>query len=55
MLIKKRDNHDAEIETLKRLLECEITAKQRFLIEREIKCLDSGARGEERLGLFQRI
>lgn len=47
MLIKERDNHDEDVETLRRLLECQITAKQRFLIEREIKCLGSGARGEE--------
>lgn len=47
MLIKKRDNHDADVENLRRLLECDVTAKQRFLIEREIKCLSSGARGEE--------
>jgi len=47
MLIKERDNHEADITTLRRLLQCQLTAKQRFLIEREIKCIDSGARGEE--------
>lgn len=47
MLIKERDNHDADVEHLRRLLECQITAKQRFFIEREIKCIGSGARGEE--------
>lgn len=47
MLIKERDNHDADLETLRGLLQCQVTAKQRFLIEREIKCIGSGARGEE--------
>jgi len=47
MLIKARDNHDADVETLQRLLDRQLTAKQRFLIEREIKCIGSGARGEE--------
>jgi len=47
MLIKERDNHDADVENLLRLLKCQITAKQRFFIEREIKCIGSGARGEE--------
>jgi len=47
MLIKERDNHDSEGESLRRLLGCQISAKQRFLIEREIKCIGSGARGED--------
>jgi hypothetical protein len=47
LLIKKRDNHDEDVAILQRLLECDITAKQRFLIEREIKCIGSGARGED--------
>jgi hypothetical protein len=47
MLIKERDNHNGDVESLQSLLECQITAKQRFLIEREIKCIDSGVRGEE--------
>jgi hypothetical protein len=47
MLIKERDNREADVLELRRLLEYPITAKQRFLIEREIKCIDSGARGEE--------
>ena len=46
MLIKTRDNHDADVGELRCLLDCNVTAKQRFLIEREIKCLESGARGE---------
>ncbi|MEW6720589.1 MAG: nuclease-related domain-containing protein [Thermodesulfobacteriota bacterium] len=52
MLIKERDNRDADILELRRLLEYPITAKQRFLIEREIKCIDSGARGEESSAYF---
>ena len=47
MLIKERDIHDGDVEHIQRLLECQVTAKQRFLIEREIKCISSGARGEE--------
>ena len=47
MLIKGRDNHDSEVQSLRSLLDCQVTAKQRFLIEREMKCISSGARGEE--------
>jgi nuclease-like protein len=47
MLIKGRDNHDSDIESLRSLLDCQISAKQRDLIEREIKCISSGARGED--------
>ncbi len=47
MLIKERDNHDSDVESLRSLLKCQISAKQRFLIEREIKCVGSGARGED--------
>jgi Nuclease-related domain len=47
MLIKKSDNRDADVLDLRRLLDCQISAKQRFLIEREIKCIGSGIRGEE--------
>lgn len=47
MLIKERDNHDSEVQSLRCLLDCQISAKQRFLIEREIKCIGSGARGED--------
>ncbi|MBI5117936.1 NERD domain-containing protein [Candidatus Poribacteria bacterium] len=47
MLVKERDNHVADIAELQRLLDGQITAKQRFLIERELKCIGSGARGEE--------
>ena len=47
MLIKGRDDHDSDVQSLRSLLDCKISAKQRFLIEREIKCISSGARGED--------
>jgi hypothetical protein len=47
VLIKKSDNRDKDIAELRQLLEYEISAKQRFLIEREIKFVSSGIRGEE--------
>lgn len=47
MIIKKGDNREADVSELRRLLECPISTKQRFLIEREIKCIGSGVRGEE--------
>jgi len=47
MLIKERDDHDSDVLSLRSLLDCQITAKQRLLIEREIKCIGSGARGED--------
>jgi len=47
MIIKKGDTRVADVMELRRLLDCQITAKQRFLIEREIKCIGSGVRGEE--------
>jgi hypothetical protein len=47
MLIKERDNREEDVVELRRLLDYPISAKQRFLIEREIKCIDSGARGED--------
>ena len=47
MLIKGRDDHDADLESLRRLLDCQVTPKQRDLIEREIKCINAGARGED--------
>jgi len=52
MLIKERDNHEADVESLRSLLDYQISAKQRFLIEREIKWIDSGARGEDSSAYF---
>ncbi|MCM0083161.1 NERD domain-containing protein [Geomonas sp. Red32] len=47
MIIKKADNRKSDVLELQRLLGCQIAAKQRFLIEREIKCIGSGVRGED--------
>jgi hypothetical protein len=47
LLIKERDNRDADLAELRKLLDREITTKQRFLIEREMKFLGSGVRGED--------
>lgn len=47
MLIKERDKRDEDIVELRRLLDSRLTEKQRFLIERELKCISSGARGED--------
>ena len=52
MLIKERDNHDADVKSLRSLLDYQISAKQRFLIEREIKWIDSGVRGEDSSAYF---
>jgi hypothetical protein len=52
MLIKERDNHDSDVESLRSLLARKISAKQRLLIEREIKCVSSGARGEDSSAYF---
>ena len=46
MLIKSKDSRLEDIQELNRLLSLNITAKQRFLIERELKCLVSGERNE---------
>lgn len=47
MLIKSKDGRLEDIQELNRLLSLNITAKQRFLIERELKCLVSGERNEQ--------
>jgi hypothetical protein len=39
MLIKSKDGRLEDIQELNRLLSLNITAKQRFSIERELKCL----------------
>jgi hypothetical protein len=52
MIIKKSDNREADVQELQRLLGCQISAKQRFLIEREIKCIGSGVRGEDSSAYF---
>lgn len=47
MLLKQKDNRDADIQELNRLLGSNLTAKQRFMAERELKCLQSGERNEQ--------
>ena len=47
MLIKNKDGRLEDIQELNRLLSLNITAKQRFSILRELKCLVSGERNEQ--------
>lgn len=47
MILKDKDSRQADIQELNRLLTLNLTAKQRFLIEREMKCLVSGERNEQ--------
>jgi hypothetical protein len=47
MLIKSKDGRLEDIQELNRLLSLKITAKQRFSVERELKCLVSGERNEQ--------
>ena len=47
MLLKQKDNRDSDIQELNRLLGSNLTAKQRFMVERELKCLQSGERNEQ--------
>jgi hypothetical protein len=47
MLLKSKDGRQEDIRELNRLLTQKITAKQRFYIERELKCLVSGERNEQ--------
>jgi hypothetical protein len=47
MLIKSKDGRLEDIQELNRLLSLNISAKQRFSIERELKCLASGERNEQ--------
>lgn len=47
MLIKSKDGRLEDIKELNRLLSLNITAKQRFSIERELKCIVSGERNEQ--------
>ncbi|MBU0909451.1 MAG: NERD domain-containing protein [Proteobacteria bacterium] len=46
MILKQKDNRTEDIAELNRLLNLNISNKQRFLIERELKCLMSGDSGE---------
>lgn len=47
MVYKTKDGRQADIQELNRLLALKLTAKQRFLIEREMKCLISGDSNEQ--------
>lgn len=47
MLLKRKDSRQEDIQELNQLLTQKITAKQRFYIERELKCLVSGERNEQ--------
>jgi len=47
VILKSKDGRQADIQELNRLLTLGPTAKQRFLIERELKCLASGERNEQ--------
>ncbi|HOI15727.1 MAG TPA: nuclease-related domain-containing protein [Geobacteraceae bacterium] len=47
MILKSKDSRQSDIQELNRLLNMKTTAKQRFLIERELKCLMSGERNEQ--------
>lgn len=47
MIIKKMDSKQEEIRELTALLKCRLTSDQRFLIERELKAIRTGVRGEE--------
>lgn len=46
MILKQKDNRTEDIQELNRILGLNISSKQRFLIERELKCLMSGNSGE---------
>jgi hypothetical protein len=46
MILKQKDDRTEDIQELNRLLGLNISSKQRFLIERELKCLMSGSSGE---------
>ncbi|MBL0226793.1 MAG: NERD domain-containing protein [Geobacteraceae bacterium] len=47
MLIKNKDGRLEDVQELNRILSLNITAKQRFSIQRELKCLVSGERNEQ--------
>ncbi len=47
MIIKERDSRNKDIEELGKLLSCNITNRQKFLIEREINSIRKGESGED--------
>ena len=46
MILKSKDSRTEDIQELNRLLDLNISSKQRMLIDRELKCLMSGNSGE---------
>lgn len=47
MILKSKDSRQEDIQELNRLLGLNLSAKQRFLVDRELKCLQSGDRNEQ--------
>jgi len=52
MLIKKRDSKQAEIKELTTLLSEPLPENKKFLIERELRCIQSGDQGEKDAAYF---
>ena len=52
MIIKDRDSNKNEIEKLKKLLSYNITAEQKFSIQRELNAIQTGAFGEDNAAYF---
>jgi hypothetical protein len=52
MLIKKADDKSEDLGILRRLLDLQLTARQRSYVEREIRCIGSGVRGEKDSAYF---
>jgi len=52
MLIKNADDKSEDLGILRRLLELQLTSRQRSLVEREIRCIESGLRGEKNSAYF---
>jgi Nuclease-related domain len=52
MILKRKDNRELDVYELERLLSLPLTANQKFLIERELKILRSGVKGEKDSAYF---
>jgi len=52
MLIKKQDSKQAELEELIELLSLPLPKNTKFLLERELRCIKSGAQGEKDAAYF---
>lgn len=46
MIIKHKDPRDEDVRELNRILTLSLTAKQKFLVERELKCIKAGEHNE---------